>query len=85
MALLAIGDSIDPAIKYVEGSPQRRRPRVGGDPASFVEKSLDPRRRGDDEITIFNCRINNDPVIPVPRMESPSKGWYPSFRNMLMP
>ena len=52
--------SIDPAINYVESSPQRRRPRVGGDPASFVEKSLDPRLRGDDEISIFNCRINNN-------------------------
>ena len=35
-----------------------RRSREGGSPVSTVEKSLDPRLRGEDNLNIFSCRIS---------------------------
>ncbi len=36
-----------------------RRSREGGNPVTFARTTLGPRLRGDDGITVFNCRINN--------------------------
>ena len=41
-----------------------RRSREGGNPVSYIAKSLGPRLRGDDDFNTFNCRINNNPVVP---------------------
>jgi hypothetical protein len=38
-----------------------RRSREGGNPVPFGDKPLGPRLRGDDGVTLFNCRINIDP------------------------
>ena len=54
---LATMDSIAVAVKHVNNF-KLCRSREGGNPVACVEKSLDPRLRGDDELNIFKRRIN---------------------------
>ena len=56
--------SIEVAVKHVNNF-KLCRSREGGNPVACVEKSLDPRLRGDDELNIFNRRINKNPVVPI--------------------
>ena len=65
-----------------------RRSREGGNPVSYVAKSLGPRLRGEDDFNICSRRINNNPVVPAQagtqsvQVLEITMDWIPAYAGM---